>query len=85
VIFNNPTVGCATCHVPPLYTDSSLLENPFLKHIVGTQVDSTDVDAAAGFDTPSLVNIWDSGPYLHHALAGALRSVPIRARAFSRC
>ncbi len=65
VIFNNPTVGCATCHVPPFYTDSSLFENPFVKHIVGT-ADPGDADAAAGFDTPSLVNLWDSGPYLHN-------------------
>jgi hypothetical protein len=71
VIFNDPTVGCATCHVPPFYTDSSLLSNPFVKHDVGT-ADPGDLDAAAGFDTPSLVNIWDSGPYLHHALASTI-------------
>lgn len=64
VIFNNATVGCATCHVPPFYTDSHL-GPPFLKHIVGT-ADPGDTDGAAGYDTPSLVNLWDSGPYLHN-------------------
>jgi YVTN family beta-propeller protein len=74
VIFNDPTVGCATCHVPPFYTDSSLLQNPFVKHIVGT-ADPGDADGAAGFDTPSLINLWDSGPYLHHQLALNLMAV----------
>ena len=74
VIFNNPAVGCATCHVPPFYTDSSLLENPFVKHIVGTG-NGADADGAAGYDTPSLVNLWDSGPYLHHHQATSLMQV----------
>ena len=74
VIFNDPTVGCATCHVPPFYTDSSLLQNPFIKHIVGT-ADPADTNAAAGIDTPSLVNVWDSAPYLHHHQAANLMQV----------
>ena len=74
VIFNDPTVGCATCHVPPFYTDSSLLQNPFIKHIVGT-ADPADTNAAAGIDTPSLVNVWDSAPYLHHHQAATLEQV----------
>jgi YVTN family beta-propeller protein len=73
-IFNNPAVGCATCHVPPFYTDSHLQENPFIKHIVGT-ADPDDDDGAAGFDTPTLVNLWDSGPYLHHHQANTLMQV----------
>jgi YVTN family beta-propeller protein len=74
VIFNDPTVGCATCHVPPFYTDSSLLQFPFIKHIVGT-ADTADTNAAAGFDTPSLINLWDSAPYLHNHLAQNLLQV----------
>jgi len=74
VIFNDATVGCATCHVPPFYTDSSLLQNPFIKHIVGT-ADPADTNAASGFDTPSLINVWDSAPYLHHHQAANLLQV----------
>ena len=72
-LFNDPGVGCATCHVPPFFTDSRLAM-PFVKHGVGT-ADSTDTDAAAGFDTPSLVGVWDSAPYLHHNLAMTLEDV----------
>ncbi len=74
VLFHDPTVGCATCHVPPFYTDSSLLQTPYLKHDVGT-TDPADPDAAAGFDTPSLVGIWDTGPYLHDHRAQTLQQV----------
>jgi YVTN family beta-propeller protein len=62
-VFNDPTVGCADCHIPPFYTDSRL-DLPFIKHDVGT-ADSADADAAAGLDTPTLCGIWDTGPYLH--------------------
>jgi hypothetical protein len=74
VLFNDPTVGCATCHPAPWYTDSSLLENPFIKHDVGT-ADSTDANAADGFDTPSLVGVWDSGPWLHNQQAKTLEDM----------
>jgi len=73
VLFNDPTVGCAGCHVPPFFTDSRT-EMPFIKHDVGT-ADSADADAAAGFDTPSLIGVWDTEPYLHHNLAESLLDV----------
>jgi YVTN family beta-propeller protein len=70
VLFNDPTVGCATCHVPPLFTDSRL-QTPFIRHDVGTG-DPGDPDAVAGFDTPSLIRAWDHAPYLHTANVGAM-------------
>lgn len=63
ILFNDPVVGCATCHIPPLYTDSQATQ-PFIKHDVGT-ADSSDTDALGGFDTPSLCGVWDTGFYLH--------------------
>lgn len=62
VLFNDPTVGCAVCHIPPLYYDGSMDYDPFLLHDVGTSEDST---TAAGLDTPSLCGVWDGAPYLH--------------------
>ena len=41
----------------------------------GGTADLGDLDAAAGFDTPSLVGAWDTGPYLHHADALTLQQV----------
>jgi hypothetical protein len=72
-LFFDPTVGCASCHVPPFFSDSRL-QQPFIKHVVGTAAPG-DLDAAPGFDTPSLVGVWDTAPYLHHHLAQTLLSV----------
>lgn len=66
-LFQDPVVGCADCHSGPFYTDSSL-QTPYVRHDVGT-ADSTDADAAAGLDTPSLCGVWDSGPWLHNQRA----------------
>ncbi|MGH2570339.1 MAG: hypothetical protein ACRDGR_03895, partial [bacterium] len=73
VLFHDPVVGCANCHTGPFYTDS-VLQQPFVKHDVGT-ADPGDSDAAAGLDTPSLVGAWDTAPYLHTANARTLRQV----------
>jgi hypothetical protein len=73
VLFHDPVVGCADCHSGPFYTDS-VLQQPFVKHDVGT-ADAADADGAAGFDTPSLVGAWDTAPYLHTANAKTLRQV----------
>jgi len=74
VLFHDPVVGCATCHSGPYFTDSRLSQNPFVKHDVGT-TDPGDADAAAGLDTPSLVGVWDTGPYLHSSVAASLQDV----------
>ncbi len=75
VLFNSPATGCADCHIPPFYTDSTL-QAPFIKHVVGT-VDSLsgDTDALPGLDTPSLCGIWDTQPYLHTGFAQNLMAV----------
>ncbi len=52
-------LDCGTCHIPPDYTDG-------LPHDVGT---------GGIFQTPSLVGLHHSRPYLHHARARSLRQV----------
>jgi len=47
--------GCAGCHPPPLYTD-------LRSHDVGTQ---NPYDRQASFDTPTLIEVWRTAPYLH--------------------
>jgi YVTN family beta-propeller protein len=71
-IFNRGDVACNTCHVPPLYTNSTLTK-PFLKHDVGT-ASSADVLGPA-FDTPSLLMLWNTAPYLHDGSAPTLMDV----------
>jgi cytochrome c peroxidase len=60
--------GCATCHSGEAYTDSAL----DVRHDIGT------IDPAAGqrlhgaldgFDTPTLLGAWATGPYLHDGSA----------------
>ncbi|MDR0327373.1 MAG: hypothetical protein LBI05_03655 [Planctomycetaceae bacterium] len=55
-IFEDPKIGCATCHPAATYfTDMKL-------HNVNTQCyyDRTDQ-----FDTPTLIEVWRTAPYLH--------------------
>jgi hypothetical protein len=70
-IFEDRSVACAICHVPPLFTD----------------LKSYDVDTAgtydkpgALYDTPTLVELWRTGPYLHDGSATTLIEVLDSAR-----
>jgi DNA-binding beta-propeller fold protein YncE/mono/diheme cytochrome c family protein len=65
-LFNRPDIGCASCHKPGLFTDLKSYD-------VGT-AGPTDQDATA-FDTPSLVEVWRTAPYLHDGSAPTLRDV----------
>ena len=69
--------GCAVCHAPPLFTDRKL-------HDVGTGEpfhddprDDKKVPETMGpaFDTPSLRELWLTGPFLHDGRATTLREV----------
>jgi cytochrome c peroxidase len=65
-VFRSPDTGCATCHEPVLFTD-------LRSYNVGTQgpFDRKDKD----FDTPTLVELWRTSPYLHDGSAATLRDV----------
>jgi YVTN family beta-propeller protein len=62
-IFFNNAIGCAGCHRPPWFTDLK-------PHAVGTGKFDTESDR---FYTPSLVEVWRTGPYLHDGSAPTLR------------
>ena len=63
-IFDDPALGCITCHPPPLYTDQ-------LMHDVGTATANERIGPA--YDTPSLRGLYDSAPYFHDGSASTLR------------
>ncbi len=65
-VFNDPAVGCANCHPAGLFTDLK-------HHDVGTR-GKYDREGDT-FDTPTLVEIWRTGPYLHDGSAATLRDV----------
>ena len=65
-LFQRDTLACAQCHIGSLYTDMK-------SHDVGS-VGKFD-QPTNQFDTPSLIELWRSGPYLHDGRAATLREV----------
>ena len=57
--------GCQECHTPPLYTSLKSYD-------VGT---GTAREAGEAFDTPTLVELWRTAPYLHDGRAATLEEV----------
>ena len=76
-LFLSAGTGCATCHVPPRYTDSTVSSQPVL-HDVGTLSPASGQrlgQPLTGLDTPTLHGLWKSAPYLHDGSAPALHDV----------
>jgi hypothetical protein len=73
-LFFSTEVGCARCHSGPYYTDSRL-ERPFNLHDVGTGSQDTSEKMGPLYDTPTLLGIYRTPPYLHHGKAKTLRDV----------
>ena len=72
-LFFDKAIGCATCHSGPYFTDSSL-KKPYQLHDVGTGGGSTEKMQPA-FDTPTLLGVYRSPPYLHDGRAKTLLDV----------
>ena len=73
--------GCAGCHPAPLYTDSALDEP--LRHDVGTLTEASGGRLGGpldGLDTPTLLGVHATAPYLHDGSAPTLGAA-IRAHA----
>jgi DNA-binding beta-propeller fold protein YncE/cytochrome c peroxidase len=67
-------LGCDFCHVGPDFTDSVR----GMLHDVGTIKASSGKRSGApllGIDTPTLLGIWETAPYLHDGSAPTLRDV----------
>lgn len=54
-LFFDEKVGCGKCHPEPLYTDLKM-------HDVGSSV---PYDRRVDFDTPTLIEVWRTAPYMH--------------------
>lgn len=77
-LFYAEATGCATCHAPPRLTDSSLAADPFVLHDVGTILPSSGGRLGGeltGIDTPTVIGVWASAPYLHDGRAATLHEV----------
>jgi cytochrome c peroxidase len=73
-LFLSSATGCTTCHSGPYYTDSSPAK-PYKLHDVGTGGDDPTEKMGPAFDTPTLLGIYRTAPYLHHGKAATLRDV----------
>jgi DNA-binding beta-propeller fold protein YncE/mono/diheme cytochrome c family protein len=62
-VFNKS--GCASCHTPPLYTDLQ-------KYNIGT---GKGLDENQSFDTPTLIEVWRTAPYLYNGRAKTIKEV----------
>jgi YVTN family beta-propeller protein len=72
-IFYRKDVGCAQCHTGPYYTDSNL-QKPIV-HDVGTGNDDPSEKMGTAYDTPTLLGIYRTPPFLHHGKAKTLEEV----------
>jgi YVTN family beta-propeller protein len=73
-LFFNKEVGCANCHSGPYYTDSSL-HKPFKLHDVGTGLADPTEKIGHWYDTPTLLGVYRTRPYLHDGKAKTLYDV----------
>jgi YVTN family beta-propeller protein len=76
-IFADPEVGCIDCHVPPLFTDQASVD-------VGTRGHYDRPEDPDPFDTPTLVELWRTAPYLHDGSATTIREVLARLNPHDR-
>ncbi len=67
-IFFREDVGCARCHTGPYFTDRKL-------HDVGTGQDDPTERLGPAYDTPTLLGVYRTAPYLHHGKAATLLDV----------
>jgi DNA-binding beta-propeller fold protein YncE len=65
-LFNSEATGCAQCHSGELFTDLK-------SHDVGTAGEFDLADEP--FDTPTLIELWRSAPYLHDGSAATMIDV----------
>jgi YVTN family beta-propeller protein len=73
-LFFSKAVNCASCHSGPYYTDSNL-KKPFNLHDVATGGDDPTEKMGPKYDTPTLLGVYRTAPYLHHGKAKTLRDV----------
>jgi YVTN family beta-propeller protein len=73
-LFFSKEVGCASCHSGPYYTDSRL-QKPFNLHDIGTGRDDPSERMGTKYDTPTLLGIYRTAPYLHDGKARTLHDV----------
>ncbi len=73
-IFFSKETKCAECHSGPYYTDSTPAR-PYKLHDVGTGDADPSEKMGPKYDTPTLLGVYRTPPYLHHGKARTLEDV----------
>src|SRR5690606_21889100 len=77
--FQSPALSCTTCHAGASLTDSQFVAPAeALLHDVGTITPASGQRLGGpllGIDTPTLVELWNTPPYLHDGSATTLLDV----------
>ncbi len=73
-VFFSKETACATCHHGPYFCDSNPATKPTL-HDVGTGRSDPSEKMPLKYDTPMLLGVYRSAPYLHDGSAKTLRDV----------
>lgn len=73
-LFLSEKTRCATCHPGPFYTDSTP-GSQIRRHDVGTGGDDPSELMGPAYDTPTLLGLYRTAPYLHHGKAETLTQV----------
>jgi YVTN family beta-propeller protein len=75
-IFFSKQTNCASCHSGPFYTDSQPRPiSEIVRHDVGTGKDDPSEKMSPAYDTPTLLGLYKTAPYLHHGKATTLQEV----------
>jgi cytochrome c peroxidase len=75
-LFFSDKIGCVSCHAGPLYTDSVPRgADQIIRHDVGTGNDDPGEKMGPAYDTPTLLGVYRTAPYLHHGTATTLMDV----------
>lgn len=73
-IFHSSATQCAKCHSGAYYSDSQP-GNQIVRHDVGTGKNDPSELMGTEYDTPTLLGVYRSAPYLHDGTAATLRDV----------
>jgi DNA-binding beta-propeller fold protein YncE/cytochrome c553 len=75
-LFMSKKTACTKCHAGPLYSDSvPRSSSEIVRHDVGTGNDDPSEKMGPAFDTPTLLGVYRTAPYLHHGKAATLTDV----------
>lgn len=73
-IFFSAETKCASCHSGPYLSDSTPVK-PYKLHDVGTGTSDPSEKMGPLYDTPTLLGVYRTAPYLHHGEAKSLEDV----------